>query len=194
MPISPTAEKDFYGKRRKFLAKQFYYGDRLEQFSHYNKLLEASLSLFTGGTLIGLLGNLAVPTLDLNRLAAIFSIIAFLLSIVKNIWGIDKLVQRYNELYTTYLHISTELDELVDLVRTDKKISDTSLLDKTIAAARVRKQIIDKEDLRIDTNISDPKILERVNKNLPEESRTLEYIPLEKRLPQTPIVVIGTKD
>ena len=192
MSISTDLQKEFCEKRREILARQFYYGDRLETFSKYNRWLEAVLALVTGGTLVGFLGDLAVPTPVLTMLTGVFSIIAFSLSIIKNIWGVNKEVQRYGELYTTYLHISTEHDELVDLVKKNKNVKDMVFREKIAAATRVRKQISDREDINMDIKLAQVKIKDRVDAKLPEEKCVLEHIPTLERLSQTPFVVIKT--
>lgn len=192
MPISSELQKEYCEKRREALAKQYCYGSRLQSVDRRNRLLEAGLAVFTGGTLLGFLADLVVSASSLAVLTGIFGIIAFFLSLIKNIWAVNEQVQRYSELHTTYSYISIEFEELADLVKTDKNLEEKAFSEKFAEAIRLRKQIIKKEDPDIDTKINQLKIRNRVDQYLPEEKCAPEYVSTKERVSQTNFVVIKT--
>ena len=190
MSISGELQNEYCQKRREALAKQYWYGSRLQSVDRRNRLLEASLAVFAGGTLLGLLGDLAVPASSLQVLTGIFGIVAFFLSVINNIWNANKEVQRYSELHTTYSHISIEFEELADLVKTDKNLEEKVFSEKFAEAIRLRKQIVEKEDPDIDTRIRQLKIRDRVDQYLPQEKCAPEYVSTRERVSQTRFVEI----
>ncbi|HSL44505.1 MAG TPA: hypothetical protein VK897_13800 [Anaerolineales bacterium] len=192
MPISSELRKEYCEKRKEALAKQYCYGDRLKRITRRNRWLEAGLAVFTGGTFLSFLADLAVPASFLIVLTGIFGMVAFILSMIKSIWSVNEELQSYSELYTTYSLISIEFEELADLVRTDENLEERVFGEKFAEAIRLRKRIIDKEDTDIDTRINQVEIMNRVNQSLPAEKCAPQYISTKRRVSQTKFEVLKT--
>lgn len=190
MSIPHEIASDFYEKRREALAKQYYYGDRCSTLRRRARYMEGTLSIATGGTFVSYLGNLAVPEPIVVVLTGVFGIVAFLLSVIKTQWDIEKDIERYSQLHSAYSLTSFKYDELADMIMItsrdveglsqDKLLSD--FCDKFIEVRNLKEKIHGKEDSKVDAIIEHASYVQRVDTKLPEERRTLTYVPLQERL------------
>ncbi|MFW9879031.1 MAG: hypothetical protein ACFFG0_38620 [Candidatus Thorarchaeota archaeon] len=181
-PVSEMQLRRFHEFRRKSLARQFCYGDRLKNVRKYNKMVESVLAFVTASTVVGLGVWKFAPAILLEIIIAIFAVLALILSIIKTQWNLVAEIRRYSLLHYSYSLIETDFEELEFSVERTKNMTADEFEAQVVAALRRRKKIIQDEDPDIKERICQNDYVKRVDVLLPEENWSLTYIPPAERL------------
>jgi hypothetical protein len=182
MSISEKQLQIFDDLRRKSLARQLYYGDRLKDVRKKNKIIEGILTFVTAGTIVSLSIWRFIPALFLELTTSIFALLALILSIIKTQWKLAEEIERYSQLLYSYRLIQADFEEIEFSITRTKDMSNDDFKELYAAAWRRRHKVIENEDLDIDEKTIQNKLKARVDVLLPEENWRLAYISPRERL------------